>query len=94
MNEDHSGVREEQAPEKFAVLRPIALNLLTCACGKAQANRKKPQGRIPYQTAASRLEGRLSRESPRHRQLRCDCPNNHASLGVAVIPPTYGGITR
>jgi hypothetical protein len=43
MDEDHNRVHKDQAPENMAVLRHMALNLLTRACGTAQANKRRLQ---------------------------------------------------
>ena len=81
LNEDHSRVRKDQAPQNLAVLRHIALNLLTCAEGKVQASKRKPPKGGSSQTVAGCLESRLSPQSPRRRNLRCDCP----SVGLCHI---------
>ncbi len=66
LNEDHSRVRKDQAPENLAVLRHIALNLLK--------QEKTARGGIHAKQlqAAWDQDYLLKRSSP--EEIRCDCP--------------------
>jgi predicted transposase YbfD/YdcC len=82
LNEDRSRVCKDQAPENLAVLRHIALNLLTCACGTVQANARK-RLKVASMPGNSRLVGRKTTCSRCSLQeFRCDCPGEDFPVNI------------
>jgi hypothetical protein len=90
LNEDHSRVRKDQTPENLAVLRHIALNLLTCACGKVQANKRKRLKVASVPNSCRPLEIKIisSKSSPLEIKMRLPYPilptkqSNHVDYDI------------